>query len=120
MLVPVPCSGGCSACFVPMHDSNRSSCYWHDGLKLNLVVYVDGFKMSGPAKNLTEGLVIFGEEGAGLLLEQPQPGALYFWGCIHRRHAVRLPTGKMANAIEYDMASYLRSTVGRYCDLAKS
>jgi hypothetical protein len=31
------------------------SCFWHDALKLYLVVYVDDFKMSGPERNLRKG-----------------------------------------------------------------
>jgi hypothetical protein len=31
------------------------SCFWHPELRLLLVVYVDDFKMSGPAENLSEG-----------------------------------------------------------------
>ena len=34
---------------------NWPSMFWHDGLKLLLMVYVDDFKMSGPKANLAKG-----------------------------------------------------------------
>ena len=31
------------------------SCYWHDELRLFLIIYVDDFKLSGPDKNIKQG-----------------------------------------------------------------
>ena len=40
--------------FVAIVEEWRS-CVWHERLKLVLVVYVDGFELSGPAVNVAEG-----------------------------------------------------------------
>jgi hypothetical protein len=46
------------------------SCYFNGELRLYLVVYVDDFKLAGPAKNLAEGWTRLRK---GLDLDDPAP-----------------------------------------------
>ena len=55
-----------------------SSCYFHDQLKLFLVLYVDDFKLAGPKANLAEGWKII---TSGLHM-QPPTALVYFLGVI--------------------------------------
>ena len=50
------------------------SCYWHETLRLFLVVYVDDFKLSGPSHNLAQGWRIIKH---GLSIEDPTDAVSY-------------------------------------------
>ena len=54
---------------------------------------------------------------AKLSLEPEAPAHLYL-GCIHKKQQVKLPGGLSAQAMVYDMESYLRSTMERFTNLA--
>eukprot|EP00972_Heterocapsa_arctica_P073564 10864119-Heterocapsa_arctica.AAC.1 len=41
-------------CFLPVSEE-WPSCYYHEKLKLHLVIYVDDFKLAGPTCNLKKG-----------------------------------------------------------------
>ena len=41
--------------WTPIKNGSWKSVYWHEKLKLLLVVYVDDFKMAGPKENLKQG-----------------------------------------------------------------
>ena len=58
---------------------NWRSCFWHPELKLFLVVYVDDFKLSGPAENLERGWKLI---RSGIRTEDPSELGLYL-GCKH-------------------------------------
>ena len=114
-----PDSGGhweqhCEACltaagFEPI-DPWRS-CFWHPQLSLYLVVYVDDFKLSGPADNLVKGWELIRRN---IKADSPHPVGL-FLGCKHRHFERELPdTGVTVRGFEYDMEDFLRSCVGRY------
>ena len=58
---------------------NLPPCYYHDTLKLMLVVYVDDFKLAGPKTNLAEGWKLI--KDAVHMGELEAPGM--FLGCDH-------------------------------------
>ena len=92
------------------------SCYFHDKLKLFLVIYVDDFKLSGPKESLAIGWELLKKK---LLLEKPKSidGESYL-GCRNRRFEMTLPGGGVATAHEYDMEDFMRSCVQLYEELA--
>ncbi len=62
------------------------SCFFHKLLKLFLVVYVDDFKLAGPAANLAKGWDLVrskGKDTAGIEMDDPTPVGRYL-GCEHR------------------------------------
>ena len=79
-------------------------------------MYVD-FKMSGPTENLKKGWNLIRHQ-AQLVLEEPVPAHLYL-GCIHEKRRIPLAGGRSAQAVVYNMESYLESTVRKYCSLVK-
>jgi hypothetical protein len=96
--------------------NNWPSCYFHKRLKLFLTVYVDDFKLSGPVENLASGWDLI--RGKGIVLDPPTDLGHYL-GCEHERKTVKLPDGKTANAVVYNMEDYLTSCVDRYHDMCK-
>ena len=106
--------------FVPI--TNWPSCYYMKRLDLFLVIYVDDFKLAGPAQNLAEGWRLIrgnatAEGGEGLIMEDPTPLGQYL-GCNHIQGNIVLPNGNKARTIEYDMEDFFDSCVSRYVDLA--
>lgn len=91
------------------------SCYWHDDLKLVLVVYVDDFKLAVPETNLARGWKLTRER---LSLEEPTEANLYL-GCFHETRKAALGDGKTARAAIYNMEDYFHSVADKYCELAK-
>ena len=71
------------------------SCYFHDQLKLYLVIYVDDFKISGPTCNLKKGWSLLME---GLTIETPTPVGVYL-GCGHEVGVIKM--GGCAGAHRY-------------------
>ena len=63
------------------------SCLWHPTHRLLLTVYVDDFKMSGPASTMREGWRLIRE---GIRTEDPTPAGKYL-GCDHVQYAMTLP-----------------------------
>ena len=79
-------------------------------LKLFLVVYVDDFKLSGPAMAIKKGWELI-RRG---VKTNPSPLGMYL-GCRHDVSERRLPdTGARVRSIEYNMEDFLRSCVERY------
>ena len=74
------------------------SCYFNVELRLYLVVYVDDFKLAGPAKHLAEG---WKRLRKGLDLDDPAPSGLYL-GCQHERFV----QGTKGAGISYNMESF--------------
>ena len=62
------------------------SCFFHEGLKLLLVIYVDDFKLSGPRDKLPEGWKLLSDV---IDLDAPHDPDLYL-GCVHRYHTIVL------------------------------
>ena len=65
--------------FEPDAQESWRSCYRHPEYKMFLVIYVDDFKMAGPAGNLQRGWEVIAK---GLKIEPPGPLGLYL-GCKH-------------------------------------
>ena len=63
------------------------SCYFHAELQLFLVVYVDDFKLSGPADKLALGWELIRR---GITAEDPHPLDHYL-GCLHEQSTRVLP-----------------------------
>ena len=81
-----------------------------------LVVYVDDFKLSGPAKNLAKGWKLIRDS---IKTDAPHP-ADQFLGCTHKRFTRTLPeTGATVTGIEYDMSGFLEQCVERYKELRR-
>ena len=90
------------------------SCYFHEGLKLYLVVCVDDFKLSGPKEHLAEGWRLIRTDTAetkGIEMGDPTPLGRYL-GCEHVLEKRKSPiTGKMVNSIVYDMSDFFKQYV---------
>ena len=100
--------------------------YRHSGLRLLLSVYVDDFRLSGPAENLDKGWQRI-QKRIGL---EPPTKIERYLGCVQREFTARLdqskapgqgvpggpdPSGATALAnvrgMEYDLSSFIRSCV---------
>ena len=65
------------------------SCFWHAGLRLFLVVYVDDFKMSGPQDHMAKGWALIRKH---IRTDPPQAVGKYL-GCEHIVTATTLLPG---------------------------
>ena len=94
------------------------SCYFHPELKLLLIVYVDDFKLAGPEHNIKKGWSLL-KKGLEIEPEKTidEKGAVYL-GCRLKRSKLKLPSGKMATSMTYDMEEFLDSCVAKYVELA--
>ncbi len=90
------------------------STYFHPELKLFLVIYVDDFKLSGPKANLEKGWKLLMTDSQ---IDPPQPVGL-FLGCVHEMGKFKLPSGKVATSMTYNMESFLIQCTERYNELA--
>ena len=92
------------------------SCYFHAGMNLFLIIYVDDFKMSGPADKLDRGWELIEK---GLNIDPPNDinGQTYL-GCRQERMKVDLPGGGKATVDIKNMEEFMRSCVQLYLDLA--
>ena len=70
--------------------------------------------MSGPKEHLKKGWKMPRQH---LNIEPERPLGLYL-GCVHEEEAIRLPNGKMAIAVRYNMESYLQNTAKRFVKMA--
>ena len=107
------------------------SCFWHDKLKLFLVVYVDDFKLSGPKNALPIGWSLIRSK---IKTDDPTPAGRYL-GCDHLIVEKFIPKDKnpfataggnlqqeekiKVRAMIYNMSNFLKSCVDRYLELAK-
>ena len=98
--------------FVKVHPWR--STFWHDKLKLLLVVYVDDFKMSGPKNNLSEGWRAIRR---GIVTDDPKPVNKCL-GCQHDVKATA-SNGITTTSVEYSMDDFLKQCVASYLELAK-
>ena len=99
--------------FVPI--SEWRSCFWHPGLRLFLVVYVDDFKLSGPAANLAKGWELI---QSGIATDTPHKPDI-FLGCKHEESVEASPwSGKPVRVLTYNMQSFLEDAVSKYQVLA--
>ena len=84
--------------FEPIHEG-WPSCYFHPGLKLFLVLYVDDFKLAGPTANLPAGWTLLRKH---LSIEQSTPVGLYL-GCDHDVSTVRGADGKPVVVMQHNI-----------------
>ena len=100
--------------FVPL-GAEWPSCYFHDELKLFLVIYVDDLKLSGPKESLAKGWDMLRKD---LRLENPKniDGESYL-GCRNERSTMELPNGGVATTHGYNMEEFMRSCVELYEEL---
>ena len=99
------------------HCYEWRSVFWHDRLKLMLVIYVDDFKMSGPKAKLVEGwsLLRNGEDE----IEMSDPLQVSnFLGCTHDVTSMTLACGKIVQRLEYNMEEFLQSCCDAYLSVA--
>ena len=90
------------------------SCFWHEQLKLFLVVHVDDFKLAGPAKAIKKGWELI---RTGIKTNDRSPMGMYL-GCRLDVSERKLPdTGARVLVIEYKMEDFLRSCVEVYKEL---
>jgi hypothetical protein len=91
--------------------------FFHDALKLLLIVYVDDFKLAGPAKNMDKGWGLIRKD---ILMGEPEPAGKYS-GCMHFFEDITIdgPKGpRSARRVVYDMEDFLGQCVSRYLELA--
>ena len=85
--------------------------FWHDELRLLLLVYVDDFKMSGPKANLKEG---WKRIRAGLDTDDPLPVDRCL-GCHHKVCDGQV-NGKQVRIMQYHVRDFMESCVTAYKD----
>ena len=79
-----------------------------------MVVYVDDFKLAGPAKAIKKGWDLIRK---GIKTDNPSPLGMYL-GCWQDVSERKLPdTGAKVRVIEYNVEDFLRSCVERYKEL---
>ena len=86
--------------------------FWHEELKLLLMVYVDDFKMSGPKENLEKGWKMI---RSGLDTDDPAPVDRCL-GC-HHREATGTVNGKPVKIMQYVVEDFMGQCVQAYKDL---
>ena len=87
------------------------SCYWHDELRLFLIIYVDDFKLSGPVNDIKQGWALLRKS----LVIEPETrignmGVAYL-GCTQRCFSIMIESGRMATVMSYDTEDFLDSCV---------
>ena len=75
------------------------SCFYHQELRLFLIVYVDEFTLAGPASNLAAGWTLPRQR---INMEDPGPVS-HSLGCADRTAKCRLPSGVEARVMVCDM-----------------
>ena len=90
------------------------STYWHPGLKLFLMVYVDDFKMAGPSDNFAKGWSLIRQK-----MKTDEPHAVT--KCLRCEHLVRDTNvgGVPAKQMEYNMRPFFEQCVDSYFTLTK-
>lgn len=89
--------------FVPIAGWN--SCFFHEKLKLFLLVYVDDFKLSGPAQNLPLGWSLIAKH---ITLDEAKEVS-FFLGCTHV-----LSRNGSVTSISYCMKGQLEAAISVY------
>ena len=94
----------------PIESAN--SLFWHDGLKLLLMVYVDDFRMAGPEGSMKEGWKLTRSD-----LDMDDPVAPdRALGCYHTVYDSTVD-GKPVRCLEYDMREFMKSCIDNYLNL---
>ena len=88
--------------------------FFHSELQLMLMVYVDDFKMSGPAKNLAEG---WKRIRSGLDIDDP--ALVDRCLCCHHKQLKGEVNGKAVNVMQYVVEGFMERCVTAYKDLCE-
>ena len=91
------------------------SCYRHKN-GCFLVVYVDDFKMAGPAAALAESWRLIRSGPGGIKTDKPQEASKYL-GCDHYVTTEKR-NGQTVRQLRYDMSNFFKSCVTTYLELA--
>ena len=87
--------------------------YFHDKLKLLLVIYVDDLKLAGPSENLAKGWEMLHT----VLRIEPETDLGLYLGCILSQGEAQLHNGKKVKTITYNMEGLLKLSVEKYLDI---
>ena len=90
-----------------------SSMYFHDELKLLLVIYVDDLKLAGPSENLAKGWEML----RTVLRIEPETDRGLHLGCVLTQGEAQLHNGRKAKTITYNMEGLLKLSVEKYLDI---
>ena len=83
------------------------SMYFHDKLKLLLVIYVDDLKLAGPSENLAKGWEML----RTVLRIEPETDLGLYLGCVLSQGETQLHNGKQVKTITYNMEGWLKLSV---------
>ena len=89
------------------------SMYFHDELKLLLVIYVDDLKLAGPSGNLAKGWEML----RTVLRIDPETDLGLYLGGVLSQGETQLHNGKKVKAITYNMEGLLKLSVEKYLDI---
>ena len=89
------------------------STYYHKGMDLLLVVYVDDLKMAGPQTNMKKGWDLLRSK----LDLEPETDLGLCLGCQLVRGSTKLKDGTTVSTITYDMESFLAQSVQKYLEI---
>ena len=97
------------------------SCYWHEECQTYLIVYVDDFKMAGPAEHKARlWSEIIGDpdhpDKGGIYMGKPEPQHR-FLGCEHILTKVKDADGVEISRMEYNMEGFFRKCLDRWTEL---
>ena len=81
--------------------------YFHDELKLLLVIYVDDLKLAGPSENLAKGWEML----RTVLRIEPETDLGLYLGCVLSQGETQLHNGKKVKTITYNMEGLLKLSV---------
>ena len=98
--------------FKPIGDE-WPSMYFHEGLKLLLVIYVDDLKLAGPTENMTKGWSMLRTK----LRIEPETDLGLYLGCMLTRGESKLHDGTVVNTVSYNMEGLLKLSVEKYLDI---
>ena len=89
------------------------SMYFHDELKLLLVIYVDDLKLAGPSENLAKGWEML----RTVLRIEPKTDLGLYLGCVLSQGETQLHNGKKVKTITYSMEGLLKLSVEKCLDI---
>ena len=89
------------------------SMYFHDELKLLLVIYVDDLKLAGSSENLAKGWEML----RTVLYIEPEIDLGLYLGYVLSQGETQLHNGKKVKAITYNMEGLLKLSVEKYLDI---
>ena len=89
------------------------SMYFHDELKLLLVIYVDDLKLAGHSENLAKGWEML----RTVLRIEPETDLGLYLGCVLSQGETQLHNGKKVKTITYNMEGLLKLSVEKYLDI---